>query len=46
MYKKLTILPLLACMFWPIQSVYADSNDLDEFRSKLTMNGYWLKMTV
>jgi hypothetical protein len=36
MYKKLTILPLLACMFWPIQSVYADSNDLDEFRSKLT----------
>lgn len=36
MYKKLALLPLLTCILWPIQSVYADGNDLDEFRSKLT----------
>jgi hypothetical protein len=36
MYKKLALLPLLTCIFWPIQSAYANTNDLDEFRTKLT----------
>lgn len=36
MYKKLAQLLLLCICFFPIHHAYADSNDLDEFRSKLT----------
>ncbi|HQV22489.1 MAG: hypothetical protein H6996_05620 [Moraxellaceae bacterium] len=36
MYKKLVLLTLLCTFLLPTQVIYADSNDLDEFRSKLT----------
>lgn len=36
MYKKLAILPLLCCTLLPLQNVYADKSELDDFRSQLT----------